>query len=196
MLQLLTKKYFLFPQTWPPKISRDPSYVYCPDTPARPGYNRRQLVRQTCTETLSLIRQISADSGIEADCSVSLFNSPAILTSYGESESWVHLETTTEPLVRQPVRTAVKTTSSAWRCLMAGHSHQTIRDIMRHSRIQVGADMVELLTNKNCVCFRTHWLQSADPTRLTFRCWGRRRRRRTSSSCSSTSQLLWTTSAF
>ena len=53
---------------------------------------------QTCTETLSLIRQISADSGIEADCSVSLFNSPAILTSYGESESWVHLETTTEPL--------------------------------------------------------------------------------------------------
>ena len=53
---------------------------------------------QTCTETLSLIRQISADSGIEADCSVSLFNSPAILISYGESESWVHLETTTEPL--------------------------------------------------------------------------------------------------
>ena len=102
---------------------------------------------QTCTETLSLIRQISADSGIEADFSVSLFNSPAILTSYGESESWVHLETTTEPLVRQPVRTAVKTTSSAWRCLMTGHSHQTIRNIMRHSRIQVGADMVELLTN-------------------------------------------------
>ena len=92
-------------------------------------------MRQTCTETLSLIRQISADSGIEADCSVSLFNSPAILTSYGESESWVHLETTTEPLVRQPVRTVVKTTSSAWRCLMAGHSHQTIRDIMRHSRM-------------------------------------------------------------
>ena len=162
-------------------------------------------MRQTCTETLSLIRQISADSGIEADCSVSLFNSPDILTSYGESESWVHLETTTEPLVRQPVRTAVKTTSSAWRCLMTGHSHQTIRNIMRHSGIQVGADMVELLTNKNCVCFRTHWLplrivyylsppyhSPADPTRLTFRCWGRR----TSSSCSSTSQLLWTTSAF
>ena len=121
-------------------------------------------MRQTCTETLSLIRQISADSGIEADCSVSLFNSPAILTSYGESESWVHLETTTEPLVRQPVRTAVKTTSSAWRCLMAGHSHQTIRDIMRHSRIQVGADMVELLTNKNCVCIRTHWL----PLRIVY----------------------------
>ena len=32
-----------------------------------------------------------------------------------------------------------------------------IRDIMWHSRIKVGFDMLELFTNKYCFCFRTHW---------------------------------------
>ena len=111
---------------------RDPGSVYRQDTPTRPcsapsqSARRRQLVKQSCTDTTgtpSPPRQISADSGIEADCEVSLFNIPARLTSYCESESWVvdqphwrhfvtHLERTTEPVVRQIQALAASQTSS------------------------------------------------------------------------------------